>query len=105
VTAASTSGFATRTITMIVVQAPAITSPDSARVAMGFTLDFKVAATGVPAPSITESGRLPNGVTWSPGKATLSGIPGSGTPGSYPITFTATNLEGTIKQAFTLTVT
>jgi hypothetical protein len=34
----------------------------------------------------------------------LSGTPGSGTSGSYPLTFTATNSAGTNTQNFTLTV-
>ena len=105
VIAASTSGEATRSITVTVTKPPAITSPGSASAAIGNTLNFQVTATGFPAPKITESGRLPTGVTFDPAEATLNGIPRSGTRGSYPITFTATNAAGTIKQHFTLTVT
>jgi alpha-tubulin suppressor-like RCC1 family protein len=105
VTAASTSGNTARTITVLVVQAPVITSPSSASVAIGYTLNFHVTATGFPAPVISESGRLPAGVTFHSATATLSGIPRTGTRGSYPITFTATNAAGKVKQAFTLKVT
>ena len=105
VIAASTSGEATRPITVTVTQSPAITSPGSASAAIGDTFNFRVTATGYPAPKITESGPLPTGVTFDPATATLNGIPRSGTRGNYPITFTAANMAGTIKQRFTLTVT
>jgi hypothetical protein len=105
VIAASTSGEATRSITVIVAQPPDITSPGSASATIGYTFTFHVTATGFPAPKITESGRLPTGVTFDSASATLKGIPRSGSRGSYPITFTATNAAGTIKQHFTLTVT
>ena len=40
------------------------------------------------------------------GRGTLAGTPAAGTAGSYPLTFTATNIVGTsAPQAFTLTVT
>ena len=58
-------------------------------------------ATGTPAPTITESGALPAGVTFSAGS--LSGTPTAG--GIFPITFTASN--GAVPPAvqhFTLTV-
>jgi Putative Ig domain len=45
------------------------------------------------------------GVTFNRATATLNGIPRSGTSGRYPITFTAANGGGTVRQAFTLTVT
>jgi hypothetical protein len=105
VIAASTTGEATHTITAILVQAPAVTSPKSAKVAIGNTIAFHVTASGFPGPKITESGRLPKGVTFNSATATLKGIPRSGTKGSYKITFTAANSAGKVKQAFTLTVT
>ena len=58
--------------------------------------------------SITQTGTLPSGVTFtsnSNGTATLSGTPGAGTNGSYPLTITASNGVGTnATQSFTLTV-
>lgn len=105
VIAASTSGYATRTITVIVAQPPAITSASSATAPIGYAFSFPVTATGFPAPKITESGRLPTGLTFTSATATLSGIPRSGTRGTYPITFTATNAAGKATQHFVLTVT
>jgi alpha-tubulin suppressor-like RCC1 family protein len=103
--AASTSGTAIRWFTLTINQAPAITSASSATVATGYVFSLPVTATGYPAPKITESGSLPEGVTFQSATATLGGIPGEGTSGSYPIIITAKNAAGTTTQEFTLTVT
>jgi alpha-tubulin suppressor-like RCC1 family protein len=103
--AASTSGTAIRWFTLTIDQTPAITSTGSAGVATGYVFSFPVTATGYPAPEITESGSLPEGVAFQSATATLSGIPAEGTSGSYPIIITAKNAAGTITQEFTLTVT
>jgi alpha-tubulin suppressor-like RCC1 family protein len=103
--AESTSGTATRCFVLTIDEAPAITSASSATAATGYAFSFPVTATGYPAPEITESGSLPEGVTFQSATATLGGIPGEGTSGSYPIIITAKNAAGTITQAFTLTVT
>ena len=69
---------------------------------------FQVTASGSPAPEITESGPLPNGISFAPGFGfgTLSGTPASGTAGTYPIFFTAHNGVGSdVSQFFTLTIT
>jgi uncharacterized repeat protein (TIGR01451 family) len=61
--------------------------------------------TGNPSPTVSESGLLPAGVTFSPATKTLSGTPAAGTVGSYPITFTATNgVPPDATQSFTLVV-
>lgn len=58
--------------------------------------------------SITLSGALPGGVTFSDnadGSASLSGAPDPGTDGTYPLTFTASNgVDPDIEQNFTLTI-
>ena len=60
-------------------------------------------ATGTPAPTITRTGTLPTGVSFSGG--VLSGTPAAGTGGTYPLTFTASNGVGSnAVQSFTLTV-
>jgi hypothetical protein len=88
--------------------APAITSASSTAFTVGTVGSFTVTATGSPTPSITETGALPSGVTFtsnSSGTATLSGTPAVGTGGSYPLTITASNGVGTnATQSFTLTV-
>ena len=88
--------------------APSITSANSATFAVGTPGSFTVTATGSPTPSLTESGALPSGVTFTNhgnGTATLSGTPASGTGGKYSLTFTASNGVGmAATQSFTLTV-
>ncbi len=63
-------------------------------------------STGAPTPSLKEIGALPGGVTFNDngnGTATLSGTPASGSGGSYPLAFTASNGVGTpANQGFTL---
>jgi hypothetical protein len=82
-------------------QAPSISSTNHATFTQGTTGSFTVAATGIPAPTISESGSLPSGVTFSGGL--LSGTPpGSGT---FQITFTAQNgVMPNASQNFTLIV-
>ena len=88
---------------------PAIVSANSAAFGVNLPGTFTVIATGNPAPTLTETGALPSGVTFNSQTGVLSGTPATGTGGtttqSYPITFTATNNVGsTAVQNFTLTV-
>ena len=98
---------ATQSFTLVVDQAPAITSTASTTFTEGVTSSFKVLTTGNPAPGLTESGTLPNGVTFTDngnGTASLAGDPAQG--GTFPITITADNGVGSsADQSFTLTVT
>lgn len=74
---------------------------------------FTVRTTGYPAAQLTASGpgddgALPAGVSFTDrggGTGTLSGDPASLVPGTYPITLTAQNAQGSSAQAFALTVT
>jgi hypothetical protein len=87
---------------------PAFTSVASATSNVGAAFSFTVAATGEPAPSLTESGALPSGLAFADngnGTATISGTPATGSGGSYPITITATNASGSVNQSFTLSNT
>jgi hypothetical protein len=64
-----------------------------------------VTAVGSPAPTLSESGALPAGVTFNAATGVLGGTPAAGAGGSYNLTFTAGNGIGTpAVQAFTLTV-
>jgi hypothetical protein len=92
---------ATQSFTLTVNQAPAITSASSTTFVTGTSGTFTVTVTGNPTPTISETGTLPTGVTFSGGK--LSGTPTQS--GSFPITFTATNgVTPNARQSFTLTV-
>src|SRR5208283_3784215 len=84
-------------------QVAAITSTNTASFTVGSAGTFTVTATGFPAPSLSESGTLPNGVTFNTTTGILGGTPTVG--GSYPIVFTAHNGVGAdATQSFTLTV-
>ncbi len=95
----------TQTFFLVVNEAPAITSRASATFTAGDSGTFTVTTDGSPAPSLTESGALPSGVTFTDngiGTATISGIPA--TVGSYRIVITATNGSGSASESFTLKV-
>jgi hypothetical protein len=86
-------------------QAPSITSPSSTTLSVETAASFTVTTTGFPAPTLTESGALPAGVTFNAATGVLGGAPAAGTLGSYPITFTAHNGVGAdAVQNFVLTV-
>ncbi len=70
--------------------APMITSGTSTTFTVGAYGAFSLTATGSPPPTFTETGSLPAGVSLSSG-GLLSGTPGSGAAGVYPIAVTATN--------------
>ncbi|HET9102423.1 MAG TPA: putative Ig domain-containing protein [Solirubrobacteraceae bacterium] len=88
--------------------APVITSANHTTLSTGQAGSFTVTTSGTPAPSLSESGTLPAGVTFTDhgnGTASLSGTPAAGTGGSYPLTITAANgVSPNATQSFTLTV-
>ncbi len=111
ITLKATNGIgtdATQNFTLTVNEAPGISSANNTTFAAGAVGNFTVTTTGYPAPSLTETGALPSGVTFTDngnGTARLVGTPAAGTSGSYPITITASNGVGTnATQTFTLTV-
>jgi hypothetical protein len=108
ITITATNGVgsdATQSFTLTVGQAPAISSLTSATFQVGVAGSFTVTATGYPAPTFSETGALPSGVTLNATTGALGGTPAAGTGASYPITITATNGVGTdATQNFTLTV-
>jgi hypothetical protein len=110
VTAQNAVGSATKTFTVTVHQAAAITSANSMTFLVGTSGTFTVAASGFPAPALSESGGsgLPSGVSFTDNKngtATLAGTPTSGSGGTYSFTIRAHNGVGSdAPQTFTLTV-
>jgi len=89
--------------------ASAIVSANSVEFSVNVQGTFTVIATGSPAPTLSETGTLPSGVTFDAQTGVLSGTPATGTGGTvsmtYPIQFTATNGVGApAVQNFTLTV-
>jgi hypothetical protein len=100
-TAGNETGFSTQSFTLTVDASPTITSADGTTFTKGVGGSFTVTAKGTPQPTITESGALPDGVTFSSG--VLSGTPTQ--IGSFEVAFTAHNGIGADSvQRFTLTV-
>ena len=99
---------ATATLPLTVDEAPAITSSNAVSFNDHTASSFTVTSTGFPAPSYTETGTLPSGVTLS-SAGVLSGTPVlPGSPANttvFPITITANNGIGSPgSQSFSLTV-
>jgi Putative Ig domain len=106
-TAKNTGGTTTQSFVLTVGAKPTITTGTTATATDGSGFTFTVKTTGAPAPALTESGALPQGLSWTDngnGTATLAGTPGVGQGGVYKLTFTAANAGGTATQSFTLTV-
>jgi hypothetical protein len=112
VTAGNSAGSTQQAFTLTVVRAntsPVITSADHATFAFGSAGSFTVTTTaGYPAATtITKTGTLPGGVTFTDngdGTATIAGTPTAA--GAFPITITASNgAANDATQSFTLTVT
>jgi hypothetical protein len=89
--------------------APAITSAPSLKATVGTATSFTVTAMGSPSPTLSISGALPSGLSFTSngnGTATISGTPAQGTAGTYTLTLTASNGVGTpASQTLTITVT
>ncbi len=102
------SPAATQSFTLTVDAAPAITSAKKTTFTTSSAGSFTLVSTGTPTAALSESGTLPNGVSFvdnGDGTGTLSGTPAAGSGGSYPITFGADNgVASPASQSFTLTV-
>jgi streptogramin lyase len=95
-----------QTFTLTVDQAPSFASPTGAAFTAGASGAFRVSVLGFPAPTVSESGALPAGVTFDPASGVLGGTPAPGTAGTYAVSLSAGNGVGsTATQTFTLTVT
>src|SRR4029077_12262293 len=85
-----------------------ITNGNSTTFSVGSAGTFTVTATGFPKPTLSETGALPGGVTFTDngnGTATLAGTPAVASGGTYNLTITAHNGVGAdATQSFALTV-
>jgi len=86
--------FASIAFSELGTAAPAITSAATTTFTETQAGSFTVTATGTPAPTLSETGGLPVGISFNPSTGVLSGSAASGTAGLYTITFTATNGVG-----------
>jgi predicted outer membrane repeat protein len=78
------------------ISAPMLSGPDHALFITGEVNGVAFTATGIPTPTLTKSGALPSGVTFTDngdGSATIAGTAAAGTQGTYPVTITAANSE------------
>jgi len=107
VNATNSAGSTAQTFVLIVGQTPAITSAATTTVTVGQAMAFTVTTSGYPVASLTESGVLPTGLSFTPnsnGTATLAGTPAAGTGGSRLLTLKAVNALGSATQSFRLVV-
>ncbi len=74
---------------------PAITSANTTTFTVGTPGTFTVTVTGAPVPTLSQTGTLPNGVTFTAGTGVLAGTPTQA--GTFPLVFTAAN--GTLPNA------
>jgi hypothetical protein len=89
--------------------APSFTSGASTTVQAGSSLSYQVSTNASPAATVTATGALPQGVTFTQeggGTALISGTPALTTAGTYYLTLTAGNgISPNATQYFTLVVT
>lgn len=109
ITATNPSGSTTEQLTVIVDPVPTITSPSTAAFTVDDEVYFPLSASGSPAPALTESGTLPEGLTFTDngdGTGSISGSPSIYSGGQYPVTVTADNgLASPSTQTLVITVT
>ena len=106
-TATNAAGSTPQSFTLVVSQPAVITSHSTVSFKAGKANTFTVTATGFPAPTFTETGALPSGLTFDGTTGILSGNPvavGNGAS-NYSITFTAVSAGGNGTQSFHLVVT
>ena len=92
---------------VVLSSSPTITSPQIDHINARAPINFTVTTTGNPTPSITESGTIPPGISFTDngdGTATFSGQASTTNTGYYFMTLTATNSAGSASQEFVMTV-
>jgi hypothetical protein len=84
---------------------PLLSGPATATGSYGAAFGVAFTFSGLPVPTVTETGPLPAGITLS-ANGVLSGTPAPGSAGVYPITVTASNgIAPDSSMPFTLTIT
>jgi uncharacterized protein (DUF1800 family)/sugar lactone lactonase YvrE len=98
----------TASVVLTVLEALNITSASATTFAGGTFDTFTVASVGFPTPTLSETGTLPAGLTFTDngdGTGTLQGTPASGMSGTFNLSFTAQNgSSANAVQSFTLTL-
>jgi hypothetical protein len=103
-TAKNAVGTTSQTLALTVGQPPVITTANSATALGLVPFSFTIKTTGYPTATLSESGALPSGLTFTAGSNGTATISGSTLAllGTYHLTITAKNSAGTATQAFTL---
>jgi hypothetical protein len=99
----SISSATPQTFKLTVDRPPIIVTANTASFIIGQAGNFTITAAGYPAATLSESGNLPSGVSFTAGgngTATLHGTPAAGTGGTYNFTITASN--GVLPESFQL---
>ncbi len=105
ITSRNSVGATTQAFTLTVREAPTITSASTVSFTKAKASSFTITTTGWPVPTITKSGTLPPGTTFtaaSDGTAKLSGTPT--TAGTWTLTIAAKNAVATVNQTLTIKV-
>jgi hypothetical protein len=96
-------GNVVQNFTLSINAPPAITSATSTTFTVGTPGTFTVTTTGFPTPTVSQTGTLPTGVTFTPATNVLAGT--ATQTGAFPLVFTATNaIPPDATQNFTLNV-
>ena len=96
-TAQSSEGTATSTLTIAVHQGPAVTSTSTAIFEAGQQGSFTVSSAGTPTPTVSLTGSLPKGLTFTAhqdGTGTIAGVVGRSHVGTYVVSVRAANGSG-----------
>ncbi len=106
VVATNAVGLTEQTLNVNVVSLPTVKVASAATATVGRGLRVLATTGGVPAPTLTESGKLPVGIVYKSrtGGGELRGVAAPGSEGTYTVTFTATNSAGRATAKVTLTV-
>jgi hypothetical protein len=107
VTAAATPNYlqGQKQVTLVVDEAPSITSANNTTFTVGTTGNFQVTSTGYPARTYSETGTLPSGVTFNTATGVFSGNAAALSGGKYNLVLGATNgISPNASQNFILTV-
>ncbi|HXW82133.1 MAG TPA: putative Ig domain-containing protein, partial [Acidimicrobiales bacterium] len=106
-TAANAAGSAKQMLAITVDRAAGVSNAKLPIAVAGRHYSFTVSAFGYPTPTISESGALPAGLSFSPkanGKAVLWGVPVAGSGGAHHFSVTVSNSLGKTVAHYTLTV-
>jgi putative Ig domain-containing protein len=100
-------GFARQSFTLTIERVPSLRHEGTVRTEVGVAVDHVLSGEGYPEITLSLSGALPTGLTFTDNgdeTASISGTPAPGTGGDYPVTVTAANSLGTASESFTVKV-